>query len=48
MMRFKRYGRLLFIAALATEVLFCQRGPTPVYEDTNKSPVSPEVRADQP
>ena len=46
-MPFKRYERLLFIAALATEVLFCQRGPAPYYEDTNNIPVSPEIHADR-
>src|ERR1051325_5274660 len=26
---------------------FCQRGPTPYYEDTNNIPKSPEVQADR-
>src|SRR3954451_1037931 len=39
--------RMLFAAAVAAVTVYCQRGPTPYYEDTNNVPVSPEVRADR-
>ena len=42
--------RSVFVAALcclAPGPLFCQRGPTPFYEDTNNVPVSPEVHGDR-
>jgi hypothetical protein len=43
----RRYVTLLLTNVLATGILYCQRDPTPYYEDTNKIPVSPEVHADR-
>ena len=42
--------RFLFTAALCCITagrIYCQRGPTPYYEDTNNIPVSPEVHPDR-
>src|SRR5438270_261370 len=43
-MRFSAVVLSLFCLAAPA---FCQRGPTPYYEDTNNVPVSPEVRPDR-
>src|SRR5450759_2787995 len=47
----RRYHvRLLFATALCcitAGTVYCQRGPSPYYEDTNNVPVSPEVHADR-